>query len=436
VSTASAVSSFNTPSDTVDSRKVLLIGHTCSPGRGSEEGTAWNWARSLARHHQVWILSHPRTRPAVDAYLAANPCSNLRFVWVEVPRWLDPWDPRTGERFVRLHYYIWLRFAFRVARKLHDSYNFDIVHHIGWGSVNAPPPFWRLNAPFVWGPIGGGQTVPRAFYSYFGKKWPIEYARAVRVQWLRRLRPLKDAVRHSTVIFTTNRETTAIVRSAGAERVIEYLDSGVAEEHVHSALPRKRPPRDVFTALWVGRLEIRKCLPLAIEAVARARTGVPVQLLIAGDGSQRAAWMQLAAAMGISDRVKFLGHVPWVDMADLFFGADAFLFTSLRDSFGSVILEAAAHGLPIITLDHQGAGTFLPNEAAIKVPVTTPVETVAALAHGLDRLAESPDLRERMGEAAWRFTQEHLWPRRALEMSQWYDRVVRSRARQDVCTTQ
>jgi glycosyltransferase involved in cell wall biosynthesis len=111
-------------------------------------------------------------------------------------------------------------------------------------------------------------------------------------------------------------------------------------------------------------------------------------------------------------------------MREAFLGAHAFVFTSLRDSFGTVVLEAMAHGLPVVTLDHQGVGTFLPEAAAIKVPVTTPEDTVRLLAEAIDRLAADEALRLRMAQAAWRFAQAERWDRRAERMLALYEEVL------------
>jgi glycosyltransferase involved in cell wall biosynthesis len=112
-------------------------------------------------------------------------------------------------------------------------------------------------------------------------------------------------------------------------------------------------------------------------------------------------------------------------MASVFQSCHAFLFTSLRDSFGSVVLEAMAHGLPIVTLNHQGVGTFVPNSAGFKVPVTTPHETIQSLARAINELSAADDYRtHNMRLAAWSFAKEQTWDHRVASMSQIYEEVV------------
>jgi glycosyltransferase involved in cell wall biosynthesis len=183
-----------------------------------------------------------------------------------------------------------------------------------------------------------------------------------------------------------------------------------------------------LTLLWAGRLERRKALPLALEALAQLEPEINVRLLVAGDGPQRAECTALASRLGVENRIEFLGMLPRQEMPKVFQQADAFLFTSLRDAFGSVILEAAGYGLPIIALDHQGAGQFVPSAAAIKVPVTRPSETVSALANGIRILAGSPELRRRMSAAARAFAETQHWDRRAEQMELWYEKVVHSKS--------
>jgi glycosyltransferase involved in cell wall biosynthesis len=170
-------------------------------------------------------------------------------------------------------------------------------------------------------------------------------------------------------------------------------------------------------------MQPRKALPLALEALAETKD-LAAKLLVAGDGKMRGEWESYAKHLKLGDRVEFLGQVPWNEISRLYQRADAFLFTSLRDSFGTQVLEAMAHGLPILTLDHQGVGTFVPPNTGIKVPVTSPQQTVAALANGIRRLASCTGERLKMGEAARAYARTQTWERRAERMSNVYDEVL------------
>jgi glycosyltransferase involved in cell wall biosynthesis len=141
----------------------------------------------------------------------------------------------------------------------------------------------------------------------------------------------------------------------------------------------------------------------------------------------REEWQNLAGSLGVAGRVSFLGKVPYLKMPGLYRSADALIFTSLRDSFGSQVLEAMASGLPIIGLDHHGVHEFVPNEAGVKVPVANPEETVSALANAIRRLASSVDEAARMVRSAWEFAATQRWERRAEVMNDFYADIVQSR---------
>lgn len=406
--------------------KVLLVGHACGPNRGSESGCTWNFAWQLSLAHEVWVITDPQFRVDIERYLEVHPNPNLKFVWVGLP---PRWDPRrtTGsDKGIRLHYLFWQRAVLREARPLHRKQNFDVVHHLSWGTISAPPLLWRLPIPFVWGPIGGGQTTPVAFLRYFGLGWGKEVLRTLRVKVATRLPGLRRAVRESALILSTNPETTRALTAAGA-RHVHFLPNVAVPEQLKGHSPDEHATRrSELTILWVGRLIPLKGLPLALEALSQIERSLPIRLRVLGDGPLRADMERLAQSLGVSDRVEFVGSVPWSQMMDYYREADIFLFTSLRDSSGAVITEALAYRLPILTLDHQGVGAIVPPEAGIKVPVTNPEETVRALADGMRRLAQSPELREHMGEAGWIHAQGMGWQQHADQMSKWYEEVVAS----------
>jgi glycosyltransferase involved in cell wall biosynthesis len=398
--------------------KVLLVGFSCSPYHGSEPGTTWNWAWHLSADNEVWAIVHPQFRDEVEHYLRDHPNPNLHVVFVALPKWLDPWKFAASERWTRLSYLLWLRATLRKARELHKVHTFDVAHQVTMGTVGAPSPIWRLGVPFIWGSLGGGQTAPPAFKKYFGSSWRSEVIRTIRVRTLRFVPSLRKASHHSSLLLATNHETKLLLETAGGKHTRYFLDCGTLPHWLAPSLPARRLGNQL-TLLWSGRLEARKGLPLAIEALAQLGDR-RVRLVVTGRGPQRAYCEQLVRAFGLGDSVQFLGYVQQEDLEKLFDDADAFMFTSLRDSSGSVVLEAMAQGLPVLVLDHHGVGAFVPDDAGIKVPVTTPSETVAGLAQGMRLLLERPNVRQTMGHAGWLYAKAHTWESRARQMGKWY----------------
>jgi glycosyltransferase involved in cell wall biosynthesis len=402
--------------------KVLLIGHACGPGLGSEPGNTWEFASRLSEYHEVWLIAHPEHRGRVEKLLAETPRTNLRIGWVTTRTRFDPWKPERGESGIRLHYVLWLREAYREAQRLDRDIEFDVVHHVSWGTVGAAPPLWKIRAPTVWGPLGGGQTTPKAFLPYLGGGARNERIRNLYTRFLRYSPSLRRAVRSAGLILATNRETSDLLRGAGARDVRLFLDCGLFHEPSPSGAGSFSSDAN-RTFLWAGRLEPRKGLPLALEAFARIRH-LPVKLLVAGKGPLRETWEQRAHLLGLDGKVEFLGPVPYDRMPQLFQSADAFVFTSLRDSFGSVVLEAMSYGLPVITLNHQGVGAFVPESAGAKVAVTTPAEVIESLASAIEKASQCEASRAAMGAAALKQASEETWDRRVRRLIAAYGEVI------------
>jgi glycosyltransferase involved in cell wall biosynthesis len=166
-------------------------------------------------------------------------------------------------------------------------------------------------------------------------------------------------------------------------------------------------------------LEPQKGLAIALRAMAICKYR-DSSLLVAGSGTGQAEMEDLARSLELGDRVKFLGRVPHETMEALFQSCDALVFTSLRDSFGSVVLEAMSYGLPAIALNHQGIRAFVPDDAALKVSVNSPQQVISDLANAFDVLGSNPQLKQSMSNAALAFAESQTWQRRAEKMNELY----------------
>ena len=176
--------------------------------------------------------------------------------------------------------------------------------------------------------------------------------------------------------------------------------------------------------LWVGRLLERKAIKLSLEVVARL--DFPFKMTILGDGPEDVYVNNWIEEMGLSDRVEWKGRVPWAEVQRAYEAHEVFLFTSLRDSFGSQLLEAMSNGLAIVTLDHQGAHDFVPDGAGLRVAVSNPDETAERLAGALKHLHENQQKLAAMSKTGLGFARQNNWTIKAAEMTKMYQSVVKN----------
>ncbi|MEO1761675.1 MAG: glycosyltransferase [Cyanobacteria bacterium J06629_18] len=403
--------------------KVLLCAYACIPDRGREEGFGWNNAIQIAKlGHEVWVIT------LNAAKCLENPQSNmpnLHFVNVAYP--ILKHVPEGRYKYLHfLRYFAWKVKAEQVALKLDKEHNFDIVHHITIASLQGGPLFTNLSKPLVFGPIGGGQTAPANFKKYFFKSWSDETLRSFINLQVMRLNPfLRKALDRCDLVLATNKDTVELSRKMTAKNTELFLDSGLPPEYFANEPPQRQESSEL-RLLWLSRVEARKGLFLALEALSKVNPEVPFKLTIIGDGSLDSHVSQWIEQFNLETKVDYLGSCPWTEVQDAYLNNDVFLFTSLRDSYGSVLLEAMSQALPIITLDHQGARDFVPKEGSIKVPVTNPEETVIGLAQAVEYMYKNPDKRLEMGRVNYEFAKQQAWNNKAVAISKYYEKILQA----------
>ncbi|MEL6223700.1 MAG: glycosyltransferase family 4 protein [Cyanobacteria bacterium J06626_14] len=403
--------------------KILLSAYECEPNRGREQGRGWNCALELARFgHDVWVLTPSKNKEHVAPELERHALPNLKFIYIDdsdlIRRYL------TNKTGTILRYFLWQWKAYDIAKALDKVHDFAIVHHVTMGSLTGGSLLWKLGKPFVFGPAGGGQIAPAAFKKYFYGAWWTEAWRSFIVQQLIPLNPLtRSTFGHTKLVLAANRDTVALSRRIGAPRAELFFDAGLPEDYFPEA-PPERSPSDALRLFWVARMFPRKALRLALEALAGVDPAIPVKLTIAGGGTQEHELPQWIEELGLGDRVTCLGFLDWETVKAEYLQQDALLFTSLRDTGGAQLLEAMAQGLPIITLNHHGAGDHIPEEAGVKVAVTNPDETLSALTHAIEHLYHYPSDRQNMGRCGFEYAKTQTWPKKVKKISDFYDELI------------
>ena len=401
--------------------KVLLSAYACEPGRGSEPEVGWQWAIHLARLHDVTVVTRANNRTVIEAALATLPSPHPKFLYYDLPGWMITAKQRGFP--VALYYLFWQRGVTRfVAPFLRE---FDLIHHITFNSFRQPGSWRACGKPIILGPLGGGQICPWRLMGDFGLAMPGEFFRSATVK-LNTLNPLaRRSFRDASLILCANEDTAARVPKPFQSKVRTMLETGMPPVDLKPA-PRpdaSTPPR----LMWVSRFVAIKGAPFVLRAFALALKQRPdLRLTMVGDGPDTTKVRRLAARLGLrSSHLEWTGKVPLAEVKTLLPTHDIFLFTSLRDTSGNVLLEAMAAGLPAVTLRHHGAAMIATDETALRIPPTSATETAGRFADAIVQLANDATLRTRMGEAALRRINEHYtWPRKAEAMSALYQAVV------------
>jgi glycosyltransferase involved in cell wall biosynthesis len=398
--------------------RVLVSAYACRPGAGSELGTGWNWVLHLAEAGcELDVFTVARNREANEAFLAAHPMPNLRFHFVEVP-WLSPWA-RGAKHYLLWHWRTWLR-----ARQLARIKRFDLALHVSYGSVHVPTQLWRLGLPTIFGPVGGGQVAPESLLDYFGPLRKHEARRTFLTRLLPWVPGYRGSMRKMRVVLGANTDTMALAKRAGCRDVRLLCDTGLRQDYAADG-PRQFSEKENIQMLWVGTFQRRKGLELAFDALQHASPRIHLTLI--GDGLERREVDAMLTQRGLADRVHWSGaRLGWMEVRDSFRTHDALLFTSLRDSFGSQLLEAMSQGLPIVALSMSGARDFLPVGGGLNVePGKDAGETVLRLRQALDDFAALPaEQRNRMSETVWLKAQDFAWSRRTETMLEIFSQVM------------
>lgn len=395
--------------------KILMSAYACCPHAGSEPGSGWNWALQMARWHEVWVITRPKNRQPIEAALTGELRRNLHIAYVDLPG-RARWWWRLGKPLGWARYYWWQHCAYREALKLHTQIRFDLAHHVTFASWRAPSFLWRLGIPFIWGPLGGGQEIPQGFGRSLGMRGRM--SNVTRAVW-QRLSYIDPAVRatrqHAAAVLAGNRETEKLLmRLPGVTPSILPLASYQERTHPRSTLLRKISNHSgCIRLLWVGRIEPWKGLHLLIMALGRLalekRGLIDFHLDVVNIGPDMDRCRKMAVSLGLADRISFLGHLQsHAEVLELYSQSDVFVFTSLCESLGMVLLEAMDAGLPAICFAHGGPDIIADPDCAIMITPKSAEYVIEKLAEAILALAHRSELRTSMGQSARRRAEENF----------------------------
>lgn len=283
------------------------------------------------------------------------------------------------------------------------SFGPQVASSVGRALREAQPDIIHVHEPLVpsvsmHAVLQSNAPVVATFHSNVGRErvsslWFTLAAPLVRPVWNRLARRIavSEAARHS-------------VTSRMGDGDLLIVPNGVDVERFAAARPASLPSGRHL--LFIGRLEERKGFPIAIEAFAQLSVSFPdLRLLVVGEGSEREAVDSLPPS--VRSRVEMLGRVDDDRLASYLKAADLYIGPATGgESFGIVLAEAMAAGLPIVASDIDGYRDVARDglEALL-----VPPGDAAALVTAVREVLDDPRMGRSLGDRGARRAHDFAW---------------------------
>jgi glycosyltransferase involved in cell wall biosynthesis len=413
--------------------RALIIAEAANPEWVSVPLVGWKHARSVLDLVDGHIVTQVRNAQAI----ARSGLHHSRFTTIDSERLANPvhrlikrikggdgkgWT--TGMAFNLLSYLyfeelVWKRFAPEIR-----AGKYDIVHRVTPLSPTLPSTMAARCAgagvPFVVGPLNGGVPWPRWFdrERRLEKEW-LSYVRGVH-----RLAPgHRGMLRHASALVVGSSDVLRQIPHQYRRKCVYIPENGV--DMANFPGPNVRERSGPLHIVFAGRLVPYKGADMLIEAAAPFVQAGSVMVSVIGDGPERPRLERMVAELKLQEGVRLFGWVNQSDVATRMADADLFVFPSIREFGGAVVLEAMAMGVPPVVVDYGGPGDLVTLDVGFKVPVGPREEIVTSVRGVIDRVLKDRSVLKEMGQRGRdRIQRLFTWEAKAAQTRRIYESVL------------
>lgn len=387
----------------------LISAYSVNPYKGSEDSIGWNWVLQYEKNYKegdrIILLTKKFNEKDTRRGLKEFNIQHVELVIVDVPNALN-WFREKYSAFHHMYYILWQHWAWLWVK--HSGIRFDVIHHVTMNDYRIPSELYKAKgAKVIWGPMGGAQVTPRSLKVYEKNQLVASFREFVNksCSW----NPFyKKALRSYYKIYCINNETQKQISRIVGKDVPLMPELALRDEYKN--LPIRKRNNDILKIVFVGRLIGKKGIAFLVDALSLMPTDMNWELLIFGDGDDRALIEKQIADSGIGKNVKLMGNRPLNQIAEAYQQADVFVLPSLRETSGNVLLEAMAYAVPIVAFDTSFCKELSNKQCGIFVNVNQSLDKIKKdFCDAIIKLAEDKTLRENFGRNGYEYANRLTW---------------------------
>lgn len=394
-------------------KNILICAHELSPEQGSECAEGWNVVIELSKYHNLIVLHASGSQFVPTAYEVAiedffkknKNLNNIIFISVKQPfltrllakinKFISPKKSAIGNPFLYfLGYRIWHFSAFKVAKKILPIYNIELIHLLTSITFREPGYLWEFNLPYVWGPTGGLNTLPKTYkkeIKFFDsiKEEIREIISNFQFKYNNRITKL---IKKCNLVYTFSEYDKICFEKRGFTNVKILTDAGCNE--LNYSFNLKNNASSTLKILWVGQLIKRKALEILINSIEsmEEKDKEKIKIFVVGIGPLEYHYKSMIKYLNLDKNFIFMGTLKREILFNLMQKSDLLVHTSYREATTNVIPEALSNCLPVICHDISGMSIAINESCGFKIPLINPDFSSLQLKNILIKLINNREL--------------------------------------------
>jgi glycosyltransferase involved in cell wall biosynthesis len=404
-------------------KHILITAYDVNPFQGSESATGWNYPYHISKYNKVTVVTRENNLPEIQRYISEKKLNveNIEFIGFDLPLWARFW--KKGARGSFLYFYLWQFFLSLFFFSKRSS--FDVCHSLNFHCDWAPSFLWILGKPFIWGPINHNEPLPCYVLEGLTKK-ELRNEKVKQIfKWIFwNLDPF---------LFLCKKKATKIL--VGHPDVIQRLgllpSKCILFNQISTELHNKRvKEHNDFNVLFIGRglliknyISVLEAFKLCLESNSFEGHNLSITFVGVGKNAKNKL-LSKASEFNIQQYLTVHEWVGFEDIDEFYIDTNVFCFPSYEGA-GMVIAEALSHGIPVITIDKNGAAHELDNDNSFVISSADKNEMIIGISNAITLLVNDKKLYVSMCDAAHTFAEKKLsWQAKSKTISDIYTSIL------------
>lgn len=408
---------------------ILVFSNAISPYHGSEYAVGWNYVINMSKRHKLYVL-YGGNKDNIEKYLITSKLENVTFIYAGNHQSSVNWNrhPLLSQIQVIRAHKLWHKKVLKIAYDIIKKYNIDIIHFLNPIGFKEPGYLWKLDKPYIWGPLQGVENFPICLYPILDKRGLLEaIARLFILNYKFFFSPrICKAFKRADLLVAATPKTKYDLKKFYNKDCVYLPENAIID--IETEKPIFYRKGECLNIISVGSLCDRKAFILQLKtAECLLKKGYcNFKWTIVGSGYKENELKFYTNTHGLDRNVFFTGLLDRSEVQSLFKKAHLNVISSLSEATTTVLWESMSKGIPTMSLNHCGMSGVLSNEDSFLIKVRNASKVIEDMSKVISEIMEKPSQIEEKSKNTILTAQKNTWEKRIDIIEELYRTAIKN----------